>query len=234
MPASRPYTVAPRARANSSRSSTMIPEPSPSTKPSRSTSNGREARSGSSLRVLMARIWENPAIGMLGDARLRAAGDDDVRLARLDHPPAPGQRLGAGRARRHRRVHAGLGAQLQADVRGRAVRHEHRDGQRRDLAQALLLQDVVLAEQGQRAADAGADDHGEPQRVHRAAVLAASAESACAHASRAATIATCSQRSRRRASTRLSTSVGSTASCAAIFTGRSNRVDPLGVQPRHP
>ena len=26
-------------------------------------SNGREARSGSSLRVLMARIWENPAIG---------------------------------------------------------------------------------------------------------------------------------------------------------------------------
>ena len=65
MPASRPYTVAPRARAKSSRSSTMIPEPSPSTNPSRSTSNGREARSGSSLRVLIARIWENPAIGML-------------------------------------------------------------------------------------------------------------------------------------------------------------------------
>ena len=29
----------------------------------------------------------------------------------------------------------GLGAQLQPDVGGRAVRHEHRDGQRRDLAQ---------------------------------------------------------------------------------------------------
>src|SRR6476659_2247583 len=49
------------------------------------------------------------------------------------------------------------------------------------------------------------------------------ASPACAHASRAAMIATCSDRSQRRASTRLSTSVGSTASCAAIFTGRSNR-----------
>ncbi|CFS16497.1 Uncharacterised protein [Mycobacterium tuberculosis] len=36
---------------------------SPNTKPSRSLSNGREARSGSSLRVDMARIMENAAMG---------------------------------------------------------------------------------------------------------------------------------------------------------------------------
>src|SRR5206468_10522266 len=37
------------------------PAPSPTTKPSRSRSNGREARSGSSLRRLSAFIAENPA-----------------------------------------------------------------------------------------------------------------------------------------------------------------------------
>src|SRR5512132_1525660 len=44
---------------------------------------------------------------------------------------------------------------------------------------------------------------------------------ASAHASRAATIANCSHRSRRRACTRSSTVVGSTAAVAAICTGRS-------------
>src|SRR5947199_10515898 len=38
-----------------------IPAPSLITKPSRSRSNGREARSGSSLRLLSALIAENPA-----------------------------------------------------------------------------------------------------------------------------------------------------------------------------
>ncbi len=62
-PASRAYTRAPRAAAWSARSSTMTPAPSPSTKPSRPLSHGREARSGSSLRVDIARIEEKPAIG---------------------------------------------------------------------------------------------------------------------------------------------------------------------------
>src|SRR5215831_11837807 len=44
---------------------------------------------------------------------------------------------------------------------------------------------------------------------------------AWAHASRAATMANCSHRSRRRACTRSSTVVGSTAAVAAICTGRS-------------
>ena len=39
-----------------------MPAPSPSRKPSRPLSNGREARSGSSLRVDSARIAENAAM----------------------------------------------------------------------------------------------------------------------------------------------------------------------------
>src|SRR3954451_441686 len=62
-PASRACTLAPRAFAASARSSTSAAAPSPSTKPSRALSNGREARSGSSLRVLMARIAAKPAMG---------------------------------------------------------------------------------------------------------------------------------------------------------------------------
>src|SRR3954467_8709639 len=42
----------------------MIPEPSPRPRPSRSTSNGRDALVGSSLRVLMVRAWQKPAMVM--------------------------------------------------------------------------------------------------------------------------------------------------------------------------
>src|SRR5687768_3681466 len=52
--------VAPRFFANSSSSSTRIPAPSPHTNPSRSLSNGRLARVGSSLRVDSARSAANP------------------------------------------------------------------------------------------------------------------------------------------------------------------------------
>ena len=67
---------------------------------------------------------------------------------------AHGDRLGAGRAGRDRRVHAGPGAQLEADHGGRAVRHEHRDGERRDAPRALLLERVVRLEERHRAPDA--------------------------------------------------------------------------------
>src|SRR5438067_1369012 len=51
-----------RRRACSSDSSTRTPPPSPHTKPSRPTSNGREAFSGSSLRVDIAFIEQKPAM----------------------------------------------------------------------------------------------------------------------------------------------------------------------------
>ena len=138
------------------------------------------------------------------DARLGAAGDDDVGAAEAEQVQAPADRLGAGRAGADRRVHAALRADLEADRGGRAVGHEHRDGERGDPLGALLLQDVVLAEQGQRAADAGADDDGEPLRVDPGV-----AGAGVAQASWAATSATCWQRSSRRARTRSSSSVGS-------------------------
>src|SRR4029453_4747225 len=43
--------------------------------------------------------------------------------------------------------------------------HEHRNGEGGDPLGALLLQDVVLPEQGQRAPDAGADDDGDAQGI---------------------------------------------------------------------
>ena len=51
---------APRFLACSSSSSTSTAAPSPITKPSRSRSNGRDARFGSALRVLMAFIAAKP------------------------------------------------------------------------------------------------------------------------------------------------------------------------------
>ena len=62
-PISRASGVAPRALACSSVSMIIIAPASPNTNPSRSLSNGRDAPSGSSLRVDIARIIENVAIG---------------------------------------------------------------------------------------------------------------------------------------------------------------------------
>src|SRR4029077_9351146 len=57
------YTFAPRARARSSRSSTSIQAPSPSTKPSRPLSKGRDACAGRSLYTVdITRMRENPKI----------------------------------------------------------------------------------------------------------------------------------------------------------------------------
>jgi hypothetical protein len=121
------------------------------------------------LRLVVA-LGERPGLheaghGDAGDARLRAPGHHHVDLAGPQQPQRPGHRLGAGRARRHRRVHPGPRPELQADPGRGPVRHEHRHGERRDLAQARPLQQVVLVEQGDGAADARADDHGEPLGV---------------------------------------------------------------------
>lgn len=62
-PINRASGLAPRALACSSVSISISAPASPNTNPSRSLSNGRDARSGSSLRVDMARIIEKAAIG---------------------------------------------------------------------------------------------------------------------------------------------------------------------------
>ena len=99
------------------------------------------------------------------DRGLGATGDDDVGATRADHVVARAHRLRAGGAGRDGGVGAGARAELERDVAGRGVRHEHRDGEREDPAHALLLEDVPLVEQGPHAADAGADRDAEAQRV---------------------------------------------------------------------
>ena len=57
------------------------------TKPSRSRSNGRDARAGSSLRVLSAFIAENPARPICDDRSFRAAREKNIGIAKFDDPP---------------------------------------------------------------------------------------------------------------------------------------------------
>ena len=104
----------------------------------------------------------------------------------LDHPVRPGQALGAGGAGRHRSVHAAAAPSPTGPPR-RPARSASASGSVRTatLRRPLGLQHVVLAEQGERAADAGADHHA------RAAPDRAPGAPASAQASRAATSATC-------------------------------------------
>ena len=99
------------------------------------------------------------------DRGLGAAADDDVGAAEPDQVDAQGDRLVAGRARRDRRVHARLGADGEPDVGRGGVGHQHRDRQRRHPAGALLLERVVVGEQGLHAADARGHGHGESLRL---------------------------------------------------------------------
>lgn len=104
--------------------------------------------------------------GQRVDGRLGTTGDDDVGTARADHLGRVADRFGAGRARADQRVNTRLRAEFEPDVGGRAVRHEHGDGVRGDAAYALLLEHVVLVEQGGDATDTGGDDRTEALGVY--------------------------------------------------------------------
>ena len=149
-----------------------MPAPSPSTNPSRSASNGRDARSGSSLRCESVRACTNPATVMPvmqasapPAITTSASPARSIRTAQAS-ASAPDAHADTGECT------LALRLELQAHPRGGPVGHEHRDGERGDLAQAGTLQQVVLVEQRDRAADAGADHDGEPLRVDRLAGFA--------------------------------------------------------------
>ncbi len=93
--------------------------------------------------------------GQRVDRRLGAARDDHVGAAEADLVDREGDALVAGGTRRDGGVHGGAGADVQADLGRGGVGHQHRDGERRDPAGALLLEDVVVVEEGVDAADAG-------------------------------------------------------------------------------
>ena len=98
-----------------------MPAPSPRTKPSRSRSKGREARWGSSLRVLRRgeQIEAGDAEGM--DHGVGAAGEHDVGLAAADDFDRLADRLAAGGAGGQAVDVRPLGAEQSGQVAGRHV-----------------------------------------------------------------------------------------------------------------
>src|SRR5450759_1192208 len=133
-----PSGSAPRARACSSDSRTTTPAPSPIMKPSRPLSNGREAPSGSSLRVERARI------------------------AALDRLPGLANGVAAGGASGDDAEVRALRAKDDGDHAGRQVADRHGDQEGRHAGGALLAHEQDLLGQGPDAADARPDDDAGP------------------------------------------------------------------------
>jgi hypothetical protein len=103
-PASTANGATPRARACARVSSTATAAPSPMTKPSRSTSNGRDAIEGSGLRD-SAPICANALTARPGDARLDPTGEHHVSRPGAQQVSCDMHRRGTRRARRvHRHV----------------------------------------------------------------------------------------------------------------------------------
>ena len=154
---------APRACASDSR--TRIPAPSPNTKPSRPLSYGRDARSGSSLRLESAIIAAKAAMGTgCRQASVPPAMTTSARPLRIicrayATASAPDAQADTGvctpaRAENSRPTYAAgpLGMSI-GIVCGETLRGP------------FSRRSVPLAEQGLRATDAGGDDDAEPQRV---------------------------------------------------------------------
>ena len=128
--------VAPRRRACSSLSRTSTPAPSPITKPSRSWSNGRLARCGSSFRVERARALPKPAsaIGVMV-ASLPPATITSASPARMRRSASPI----ACAPEAHAETVPKFGpsqSELDRDLSRGHVRDHHRDEERADAARA--------------------------------------------------------------------------------------------------
>ena len=137
-----------------------MPAPSPMTKPSRSSSHGREARSRGVVEVGR----ERPRRGEARDAEpadrgLGAARDHHVGVAERDQPRRVADRVGAGRAGGHHRVVRPLEAEADRDLAAHQVDQARRDEERADPARAALLELDRGVGDGAEAADAGADQH---------------------------------------------------------------------------
>ena len=194
---------APRALACSSDSRTRTPAPSPSTKPSRPLSHGRETRGRVVVALRQRHHVRERRHRQRVDRRLGAAGDHDVGPAEPDLVEAERD---APRCPR-RRPRPGCAPPARAPTSrltcgGRAVRHQHRDGERRDPARALLRA-------GCRSWPAGWSRRRCRTPWRRRAARGRSRRRPARRRPRppcAATIANCDERSRRRALTRSSTS----------------------------
>ena len=147
-----------------------MPAPSPITKPSRSSSHGREARSGVSLKwVESARAAAKPATPEPADRGLGAAGDHHVGIAERDQPAGVADRMRAGRAGGHDRMVRALEAEPDRDLAAHQVDQAGRDEERADPPRTALLELDRGVRDRAEAADAGADQH--PGALARGLVL---------------------------------------------------------------
>nr|ABQ41260.1 hypothetical protein [Streptomyces lavendulae] len=122
-------------------------------KPARSRTTSADPSRGSSLRVECALAWANPAGGSgWMHASAPPATTTSARPSRIGSRPMA--------------MASAPGTELDADPGRRPVRHQHRHGVRRDLADPGRLQDVVLPEHAQRTARTRTDHHGQPLRLH--------------------------------------------------------------------
>ena len=155
----RRRSCAPRARADSSRSSTTIHAPSPSTKPSRPRSNGRDAAAGVVVVARRHHPHAREAVHHAGrDARVDAARQQHVAFAGAQQRHAVADRI--GRARAAGRQHVADAVQLQRD---RDLARDHADDRHGDRVGRDLLQRVgeelaILPLADFDAAGAAADD----------------------------------------------------------------------------
>ena len=136
-----------------------MPAPSPTTKPSRSLSKGRQAWVGSSLRVERAFMAAKPPTPMGVMAASAPPAIIAVGVAALDDAEGVADGVRGGGAGGGGRLVRALGAVADGDVSGGEVDDGGGDEERRDLARPAVHQVGVLALDDVEAADAGADVH---------------------------------------------------------------------------
>ncbi len=205
---------APRARACSSDSRTSTAPPSPSTKPSRPVSQGRETVVGSPSFLDSAIMFAKAAIGSgwiaasVPPASTTSARPSRIRSIAIAIASLPDAQAEVGAWTAARAPYLRL--TLAAGALGMSIGY----GEGRDATRALLQQRVVVGEQRGDATDARGQGDGEALGLQPEPSRPESA-----HASSAATMANWPERSSRRALTRSRTSEGSTATRPPILTG---------------
>src|SRR5829696_5739895 len=242
-PAISAWTLAPRAAACSAVSSTMMPAPSPRTNPSRPLSNGRDARSGPSLRVDSARICAKPAIGSwcttasVPPATTTSARPSRIRSAASASASAPlAQALTVACTPA---LAPNSSPSAAPGPFGMSIGTVSGDTRRTPRSSRMSSWLSMVTAPPMPLPTTIASRSGSTPRTRPSGtpslVLGTGSKPASAHASRPATRAACWQRSSRRASTRSSTAVGSTAIRATRRAGKSRAHSSVSaVTPERP
>ena len=144
-----------------------MPAPSPSTKPSRSLSNGRLAVRRIVVALRQRAQRREPADAHVAHRRFGAAGDHRVGRAALDDLERIADRVRRRGARGAGREVRPLGAEADRHLPRREIDDRRGDEERRDLARPAFEVGAVLLFDGGEPADAGADEHADARRQRR-------------------------------------------------------------------